>query len=168
MLNTIGYYTEFIKLCETGNLFEAADELYLSESCLLKHMHLLDEDIGHELFSKCSKQVELTEYGALYLSFAYNMKSICKDFDAKLTELEIKNSSIVKLAIARTMNCDHIVNMLSDHFQDRYPKYSISPGEFSRTVTLPQAFHMGYELVFAVDSTQANDDYCLFHGHPTD
>lgn len=162
MLNTVGYYAEFIKLCETGNLFEAADELYLSESCLLKHMHLLNEDIGHELFSKCSKQVELTEYGALYLSFAYNMKSICKDFDAKLTELEIKNSSIVKLAIARTMNCDHIVNMLSDHFQDRYPKYSISPGEFSRTVTLPQAFHMGYELVFAVDSTQASDDYCLF------
>lgn len=50
MLNTVGYYAEFIKLCETGNLFEAADELYLSESCLLKHMHLLDEDIGHELF----------------------------------------------------------------------------------------------------------------------
>ena len=87
MLNTIGYYAEFIKLCETGNLFEAADELYLSESSLLKHMHLLAEDIGHELFSKCSKHVELTEYGALYLSFAYNMKAICKDFDAKLTEL---------------------------------------------------------------------------------
>ena len=81
MLNTVGYYAEFIKLCETGNLFEAADELYLSESCLLKHMHLLDEDIGHELFSKCSKQVELTEYGALYLSFAYNMKACDRTHD---------------------------------------------------------------------------------------
>ena len=162
MHDSLIYYNEFIKLCETGSLFEAADELYLSESSLLKHMHLLEEDISHKLFTKCSKHVELTEYGALYLSFAYNLRSITGDLNTRLAELDAKNSSIVKLAIARSMNCDHIVNMLSDHFQLRYPKYSIASGEFSRTLTLQQTFHMGYELVFSVDSKQTNPDYHTF------
>ncbi len=162
MHDTLVYYAEFIKLCETGSLFEAADELYLSESSLLKHMHLLEEDISHKLFTKCSKHVELTEYGALYLSFAYNLRSICGDFNTRLAELDVKNSSIVKIAIARSMNCDHIVNMLSDHFKTRYPQYSIASGEFSRTVTLQQTFNMGYELVFAVDSKPTNSDYHIF------
>ena len=162
MSDTISYHTEFIRLCEAGNLFEAADSLYISESSLLKHMHILEEEVAHKLFNKCSTRVELTEYGALYLSFAYRFKALDKELSAKIAELDAKNSSIIKLAIARSMNCDHIVNMLSDHFCERYPNYSISPGEFSRTVNLHQTFHMGYELVFAVGSSTTSEEYDCF------
>ena len=162
MSDTISYHTEFIRLCEAGNLFEAADSLYISESSLLKHMHILEEEVAHKLFNKCSTRVGLTEYGALYLSFAYRFKALDKELSAKIAELDAKNSSIIKLAIARSMNCDHIVNMLSDHFCERYPNYSISPGEFSRTVNLHQTFHMGYELVFAVGSSTTSEEYDCF------
>lgn len=162
MSDIINYQTEFIKICETGSLFEAADRLYMSESNLLKHMRILEDEIGHKLFLKCSNHVELTEYGALYLSFAYRFKTLDTELTMKTAELDAKNSSTVKLAIARSMNCDHIVNMLSDHFKDRYPEYSISPGEFSRTVSLHQTFQMGYELVFAVGSSPTDENYNTF------
>lgn len=162
MSDTINYQTEFIKLCETGNLFEAADRLYISESNLLKHMRLLEDEVGHKLFVKCSQHVELTEYGALYLSFAYRFKALDMELATKTAEFDAKNSMTVKLVVARSMNCDHIVNMLSDHFKDRYPEYSISPGEFSRTVNLHQTFDMGYELAFAVGSSPTDADYNTF------
>lgn len=162
MPDLIHYHTEFIKLCEIGNLYDAADSLYLSESVLLKHMHALEDEVAHRLFKKCSKNVELTEYGTLYLSFAYRFKALDVELASRLADLDAINSSIVKLAIVRSMNCDHIVNMLSDHFIDRYPNYSISPGEFSRTVSLQQTFQMGYELVFGLGSTTSHPDYHSF------
>ena len=97
MSDTISYHTEFIRLCEAGNLFEAADSLYISESSLLKHMHILEEEVAHKLFNKCSTRVGLTEYGALYLSFAYRFKALDKELSAKIAELDAKNLSIIKL-----------------------------------------------------------------------
>lgn len=156
--DVINYHTEFIRVCETGNLYEAAESLFLSESTLLKHMHMLEDKAEHRLFNKCSTRIELTEYGTLYLSYAYRFKSLEKELDTRLAELDARNASVVKLAIARSMNCDHIVNMLSDHFHDRYPEYSLAPTEFSRTVNLHQTFEMGCELAFAVGSSTISDE----------
>lgn len=162
MSDTITYQSEFIKLCETGNLFEAADSLYMSESNLLKHMRILENEVEHKLFNKCSHHVELTEFGALYLSFSYRFKTLDSELALKTAELDAKNSSTVKLAVARSMNCDHIVNMLSDHFKDRHPEYSIISGESSRTLNLPQTFDMGYELVFAVGASPVDKNFHTF------
>jgi len=159
MADTIRFQTEYIKICETGNLFDAADSLYMSDSNLSKHMKLLEEEVGHKLFLKCGNKVELTEYGSLYLSFAYKFKALDNELAKKTKEFDSAHSSVVKLAVARSMNCDHIVNMLSDHFGERYPKYSLSPGQFSRTVNLIQTFDMGYELVFAIGSSPTDIRY---------
>lgn len=162
MSDIILYHDEFIRLCEVKNIFDAADSLYISESNLLKHMRILENEVGHKLFTKCYRYVELTEYGSLYLSFARRFKALDLELRAKTEEFDAKNSLTVKLAIARSMNCDHIVNMLSDHFNDRHPEYSISIGEFSRTVNLHQTFSMGYELVFAVGSSPTDPNYHTF------
>ena len=60
------------------------------------------------------------------------------------------------------MNCDHIVNMLTDHFQESFPQYSVLTGEFSRTVNLPSTFDLGFELVFAVGSAPTAAEYDLY------
>ena len=159
MLDMILYHSEFITLCETGNLYDAADKLFISESNLMKHMRNLEDAVEHKIFQKCSNHVELTEFGTMYLSFAYKYKMLDKELLEKTKELDSRNLSVVKIAVSRSMNCDHIVNMLSDHFADRYPQYSISPGEFSRTVNLHTTFEMGYELSFAIGSSPTDINY---------
>ena len=159
MLDMILYHSEFISLCEIGNLYDAADSLFMSESNLIKHMRNLEDAVEHKIFQKCSNHVELTEFGTMYLAFAYKYKALDKELSQKIKELDSRNLSTVKIAVSRSMNCDHIVNMLSDHFADRYPEYSISPGEFSRTVNLHQTFEMGYELSFAIGATPNDVNY---------
>lgn len=160
--DSIKYLDEFVRLSEIGNYLYAADELYISESNLSKHIKYLENQIGHELFRRIGHKLELTEFGELFLKYA-------KDFlklDHEYTQAEInyvkESSNAVQIAVARSMNCDHIVNMLSDHFTEKYPNYRISPGEFSRTVSLSQTFQLGYELAFSLDDTPTSKDYtCL-------
>ena len=83
MSDTIRYQSEFIKICETGNLFDAADALFISDSNLLKHMKLLEETLEHRLFTKCGNRIELTEYGSMYLSFAYRFKALDNELAQK-------------------------------------------------------------------------------------
>ncbi|MBE5915688.1 MAG: LysR family transcriptional regulator [Pseudobutyrivibrio ruminis] len=159
MLDMILYHSEFITLCETGNLYDAADRLFISESNLMKHMRNLEDAVEHKIFQKCSNHVELTEFGTMYLAYAYKYKALDKEVSQKIAEYDSRNKSVVKIAVSRSMNCDHIVNMLSDHFADRHPEYSISPGEFSRTVNLHKTFEMGYELSFAIGSSPTDVNY---------
>lgn len=162
MPDTIQFQSEYIKLCEIGNLYDAADALYISESNLLKHMKSLEEEVNHKLFLKCATRVELTEYGSLYLSFAYRFKELDNELFAKTAEFDAKATSTVRLALTRTMNADHIVNMLSDHFAERHPEFSLFSKELSRTSTLDQIFSQGYDLVLSAGSSPNNSDYCTY------
>ncbi len=159
MLDMIMYHNEMITLCETGNLYDAADKLFISESNLIKHMRNLEHAVSHKIFQKCANHVELTEFGTLYLAYAYKYKALDRELSQKIAEYDSRNQSTVKIAVSRSMNCDHIVNMLSDHFVNRFPQYSISPCEFSRTVSLPKTFEMGYELSFAISSDTEDPNY---------
>lgn len=64
------YLKEFIALSETGNYLQAADELYISQSSLSKHIKALEIELGIPLFDRTSRKVELTDYGTAFLNCA--------------------------------------------------------------------------------------------------
>lgn len=160
--NSVKYIDEFIKLTEVGNFLYAAEELYISESNLSRHIKILESDLGHQLLQRTGHKLELTDFGLLFLQYARQFQSLDKEFIQASQDFENESARTVKVAVARSMNCDHIVNMLSDHFIVRYPQYRISPGEFSRSVSLSGSFQMGYELVFALDTNPTNEDFHCF------
>lgn len=64
----ISYLREFILLAECGNYHNAADELYISQSSLSKHIQLLEKDLNCTLFERTSKGISLTEQGRRFLA----------------------------------------------------------------------------------------------------
>jgi LysR family transcriptional activator of glutamate synthase operon len=125
-------------------------------------MRQLEDQMNHKLFTNHANHFEPTEYGQIYLSYARRFQALDEELSSATAQYDGTNAHVVRLAVARTMNCDHIVNMLSDHFKDRYPDYSLSLGEFSRAVTVPQTFSLGYELVFAIGAAPADPHYNTF------
>lgn len=158
----IKYIHEFIVLTEVGNYLYASEELFISESNLSRHIKSLEQDLGYELFRRSPRKLELTDYGQMFLEYARRFDALNAEFRQAHLDYENQAASTVKLAVAHSMNCDHIVNMLSDHFWEHYPQYHISTGEFSRTVSLEQTFAMGYELVFALDDKPTSDEYFCY------
>ncbi|MCD8342731.1 MAG: LysR family transcriptional regulator [Clostridiales bacterium] len=150
---------EFVVLAETGNYFTASNRLYLSQVTLTKHMKDLERSVGHPLLVKKGHKLELTEFGEFFLPYARRFVGLNEEFLEAKAAFERAAARQVYIAGPTEMNCDHMMNMLWDHFSRRYPQYSLSTGEFHTTLPLEDLFGMGYELVFALSETPDSDLY---------
>ncbi len=61
---------EFCVLAKVGNFLYAADELYMSQSTLSRHIRELEDSLGVALFNRTTRRCELTAYGIYLLSYA--------------------------------------------------------------------------------------------------
>ena len=66
-LEKIKYY---IKVCECKNLTKAADELFISQPTLSRHIRALESELGVTLLTQKSSGVEITEAGKIFLKDA--------------------------------------------------------------------------------------------------
>ena len=62
------YLREFTTFSEYMNVSEAARHLYLSKSALSKHLALLEQEIGAQLFTR-EKPMSLTPAGCLMIVY---------------------------------------------------------------------------------------------------
>ncbi|MEP4343550.1 MAG: LysR family transcriptional regulator [Lentilitoribacter sp.] len=60
----------FREVANEGNLTRAADQLNLSQSALSIQIKKLEERLGHPLFNRVGRQLELTEVGQIVLDYA--------------------------------------------------------------------------------------------------
>lgn len=70
------YLREFITLSEVGNFTDAADQLFLSQSTLSRHIKELEAELGVRLFTRTSKSVILNEYGQKFFPYAQRILSV--------------------------------------------------------------------------------------------
>lgn len=66
----INYFKEFVTLADIGNFTEAAEELYISQAALSKHIKSMEKELNELLFLRTTRKLELTEYGQLFLKDA--------------------------------------------------------------------------------------------------
>ncbi|RDB63113.1 hypothetical protein C1878_04375 [Gordonibacter sp. 28C] len=62
---------QFVKLCETGNVTRAANDLFLTRQALSKSIRKMERELGVELFYRNKDGVELTPAGRFLLDFAH-------------------------------------------------------------------------------------------------
>lgn len=75
------YICEFVDLVETGKFSESAEQLFISQSSLSKHMKTLEMDLGVPLFERATKRkVKLNQYGELFLPYARQLKQTYEDY----------------------------------------------------------------------------------------
>lgn len=80
----VRYLEEFVTLTEKKNFLEAAECLFISQSCLSKHIKKLETEIGVELFERTTRTVVLTEFGQMlrrmrerWSVWNMNLKKMC-------------------------------------------------------------------------------------------
>jgi len=70
---------EFVVLAQTCNYLQAADQLFISQSTLSKHIKSLERELDVELFRRTTRRVQLTEQGRVFLPFARKIASAAHD-----------------------------------------------------------------------------------------
>ncbi|MEZ4646453.1 MAG: LysR family transcriptional regulator [Chloroflexota bacterium] len=84
----INYLCEFVTIANLGSFTLAAEELYISQSTLSKHIMALEKELGVQLFDRSIRDIVITETGQLILPYA---KQLCELNSAMLKEIADKN-----------------------------------------------------------------------------
>lgn len=69
----LNHVKEFIALTKTENYLEAAENLFISQSSLSKHIKSLEAELGTTLFDRTTRQVKLNEAGKVFLKYAQQL-----------------------------------------------------------------------------------------------
>lgn len=66
---------QFQSIVRTGSINRAAKELFLSQSTLSQSLQNLEKEVGHPLFLRTGKGIELTTFGCEFLDLARSVNS---------------------------------------------------------------------------------------------
>lgn len=93
----------FLKVCETGNITTAADELFVSRSVLSRSLHELEETFGATLFTRSKQGVELTESGMIVRDMMLSIESNYRYARERLTDVKMQNATdCIRIGITPT------------------------------------------------------------------
>lgn len=110
----IHFFSEFIKLAEIGNFMEAADELFISQSTLSKHINSLEKELEVSLFDRTTRRVKLTEAGRTLLPYAVKIVQLQSECASALRISSSKNRKIT-LASTSQMVQYRVVDALAEY-----------------------------------------------------
>lgn len=88
---------EFVVLAQTCNYLQAAEQLFISQSSLSKHIKSLERELGVELFSRTTRRVQLTENGRVFLPFARKLAFTAHDAEVALADAADNERRIVEI-----------------------------------------------------------------------
>ena len=83
----INIIREFLRLCETRNYTRTAEEMYISQSVLSRHISSLEEELGCQLINRSRTAFELTPAGEITKESFRKILLEYQDLLSQLTEL---------------------------------------------------------------------------------
>ena len=107
-----------LKIVEEGSINEAAKELYIARSSLSTSMKNLERELGAQIFSRNSKGVCLTDFGADVYSQA---KDICTKIDfIQSVPYEEDRMNLSISSMYCSLANDAFVELYQRHFRDNF------------------------------------------------
>lgn len=121
----LSHLKEFIVLAKIENYLEAAENLYISQSSLSKHIKSLEAELGTTLFDRTTRQVKLNEAGRVFLKYAQQMIEIQYQFNTALLNLKEAEEQSLTIGSIPIMAPYGITDMLLG-FKKANPKINLS------------------------------------------
>lgn len=87
----IEYLKDAIRLAETLNFTQAANDLFVSQPVLSKHIVTLEKEIGLKLFVRTKHEVRVTRAGKAFLEDA---RKVVNDYDSMMSNLNLDKRSL--------------------------------------------------------------------------
>lgn len=109
----LNYITEFVTLAETKNYLQAADQLFIAQSALSRHIKMLESELGVQLFNRTTRSVELSEYGKIFLPYAKTIQQIQYDYTTAINNHANNVSGIVTVGTLPVTVPYHIPEILA-------------------------------------------------------
>jgi DNA-binding transcriptional LysR family regulator len=133
----IHYLAEFLAVVNLKNFSDAADELYISQSALSKHIASLEQEFGYKLFDRTTRNIELTPHGEELVPYAKQIMDIYYLSILSIKDVVKNKNEIVKIASIPVMPHYDITKLIV-LFKSNYPNvpYNITEHDSSNISNL--------------------------------
>ena len=111
---------EFVVLAQTCNYLQAADQLFISQSSLSKHIKALERELEVELFNRTTRRVQLTEHGRVFLPFARTIAAAGRDARVALADASENECRVLDIGSIPVM-VPYGITQLLHHFEHKNP-----------------------------------------------
>lgn len=118
------YY--FWVVAKEGNLTRAAKQLHVSQSALSSQIRQLQDQLGHELFSREGRSLRLTEVGHVVLEYAESIFNLGSELLALTESGELQSLQRLRIGSVATLSRNFLENFLRPVLGEAKVKLSIS------------------------------------------
>lgn len=113
-------YRIFKEVAEAGNISQAAQNLYISQSAVSQSIKQLEHELDTRLFSRNSRGVTLTIEGRLLYKYANSALSLLETGEGKLTQARQLQVGRLVVGASDTVTSQFLLPYLKE-FHRRYP-----------------------------------------------
>lgn len=100
----------FQTVARTGNITQAAKELYISQPCLSRSISRLEQNLGVALFDRKGRNIVLNQYGSAYLKRVNAALKELADGQQELAEMSERFSETVSVGAVALRFLPHLFN----------------------------------------------------------
>ena len=120
----INYLKDFVILAKHNNYLEAAEELFIAQSTLSKHIQLLEKELDVKLFIRTTRNVQLSPYGKEYLPYA---EELVRYYEESLTDLnQFKDKLLQTITIGTIpIMAPYGITQAIMNFRKMYPQTNV-------------------------------------------
>lgn len=122
---TIQQMKEFVSLASTCSFQDTAEQLYISQSSLSKHIQQLEKELGVSLFDRSTRTVKLNPLGEAYCKYALQIIKLHTDSIQELSRLSSVNDSRLTIGYTSTLVRYGIIDVIAD-FNKQYPDVTVN------------------------------------------
>ena len=138
---------EFWVLSKTLNFSRAAEQLFLNQSLLSKHIAAIEKELNTALFHRTNHEVTLTEAGQMLARQAEEIINRCSQAERLLRESRGLLGGKLHIACAIELSYASHIRMFVQHFMSRYPDTELTLEVLPDSI--PTEVLSSYDLVFS-------------------
>ena len=112
-------------IAQHQNLTRAAQELYISQPTLTKHLQKLEREMGAKLFSRNGNTYVPTYTGRKYMEYARKILQVKQDWEKELKDLTENNEGELNIAVP-LMRSSCMIPQIMAEFSEKYPNVNVS------------------------------------------
>ena len=110
----------FVQIADTGSFSKAAKDLYLTQPTISAHVSTLEKELNTRLFVRNTKEVKVSESGAVLYDYAKQMIVLQKKIEDTFAVREEKAQQRITIA-ASTIPAQYLLPDILAAFNEKYP-----------------------------------------------
>ena len=115
----------FKKVAENLSFTKAAEELFITQPAVTKHINAIESEFKSKLFNRKGNHIELTDAGKILLKYAVDIEKLYNQIGFELNILNKKHKGTLRIGSSTTIT-QYVLPELMANFKSKFKDLSIS------------------------------------------